>query len=296
MADWGFAPTIVIFADGDEGLALACDSTLAAGGRIAAVLPIVGAADRLGDQIAVDLVMLDITSDHGPLLDSLLGMIEEGAAARRFASVVTIPPHLIDIVTARISHEDVSVLVGRDREALDLAIAKRLARREPQLREVDDEDQVTRLHYMVNEMERIGRSLAAAIEREDDGPSGETSPDPAVDDVERPDATGIRELIRARRLRDELFGSALFADPAWDILLDLTAARIEGRSVAVSSLCIAAAVPATTALRWIKQLTQAGLLKRVSDPVDGRRVFIELTDDAAAAMVTYFAALSPRNT
>lgn len=101
----------------------------------------------------------------------------------------------------------------------------------------------------------------------------------------------IRDIIRARRLREELFGAGLFADPAWDILLDLTAARIEGRSVAVSSLCIAAAVPATTALRWIKQLTEAGLLRRVADPDDGRRVFIELTDRAAAAMTAYFAAV-----
>jgi DNA-binding MarR family transcriptional regulator len=103
------------------------------------------------------------------------------------------------------------------------------------------------------------------------------------------DAGLIRELIRARRLRDELFGPGLFADPAWDILLDLTAARIEGRSVAVSSLCIAAAVPATTALRWIKQLTEAGLLRRVADPDDGRRIFIELTDQAARTMMVYFA-------
>ena len=126
MADWGIAPTILIFADGDDGMATACDSALASGGRIAAALPIAGAADRLEDQIAVDLVMLDITRDHGPLLDKLLSMIEEGAQARRFASVVTIAPDLIDIATARIAHEDVSVLVGRDRNAVDIAIGKRV--------------------------------------------------------------------------------------------------------------------------------------------------------------------------
>ncbi|MBW8910415.1 MAG: winged helix DNA-binding protein, partial [Sphingomonas sp.] len=111
-------------------------------------------------------------------------------------------------------------------------------------------------------------------------------------DGEASGAAAIREMIRSRRLRDDLFGAGLFADPAWDILLDLSAAKIEGRSVAVSSLCIAAAVPATTALRWIKQLTEAGLLRRVADPFDGRRIFIELTDAAAAAMMSYFAATS----
>ena len=38
----------------------------------------------------------------------------------------------------------------------------------------------------------------------------------------------------------------------------LMAARLEQQRVEVSSLCIAAAVPPTTALRWIKALSDAG--------------------------------------
>ena len=47
-----------------------------------------------------------------------------------------------------------------------------------------------------------------------------------------------------------MFGEGLFADPAWDIMLDLFAARIEGKDITVSSAGIAACVPPTTALRW----------------------------------------------
>ena len=54
------------------------------------------------------------------------------------------------------------------------------------------------------------------------------------------------------------FYESIFADPAWDMLLDLMEAEIEQPRVAVSSLCIAAAVPATTALRWLKTLTEPG--------------------------------------
>jgi DNA-binding MarR family transcriptional regulator len=68
------------------------------------------------------------------------------------------------------------------------------------------------------------------------------------------------------------------------------AARLEGRTVAVSSLCIAAAVPPTTALRWIRTMTERGLFVRHSDPRDGRRVFIDLSDEAAQAMERWFAA------
>src|SRR5690606_31571439 len=105
------------------------------------------------------------------------------------------------------------------------------------------------------------------------------------------DPTQIRAIIRARRLRDQFFRSDLFADPAWDMLLDLMAARIEKSRVAVSSLCIAAAVPATTALRWIKLLTDRGLFLRSADPQDGRRVYIELSDEAARGVAAYLRAV-----
>ena len=75
--------------------------------------------------------------------------------------------------------------------------------------------------------------------------------------------------------------------PAWDMLLDLMAARLEERVVSVSSLCIAAAVPPTTALRWIKTMTDTGLMERKPDRSDGRRIFIDLTERAASAMDAY---------
>ena len=101
----------------------------------------------------------------------------------------------------------------------------------------------------------------------------------------------MRSIIRARRLRDQFFRGGLFADPAWDMLLDLFAARLEGTRVAVSSLCIAAAVPATTALRWIKALTDRGLFVRSADPQDGRRVYIALSDEVARSLTAYLRAV-----
>jgi DNA-binding MarR family transcriptional regulator len=49
-------------------------------------------------------------------------------------------------------------------------------------------------------------------------------------------------------------------------------------------------VPSTTALRWVKALCDQGLLVRKADEHDSRRVFIELSDQAAAAMSAYLAA------
>ena len=104
------------------------------------------------------------------------------------------------------------------------------------------------------------------------------------------DPVRLRADIRARRLRDQFFPSDLFGEPAWDMLLDLALAAVERRDVAVSSLCIAAAVPTTTALRWIRTLCDGGLFERRDDPRDARRAFIDLSAQGQAAMARYLAA------
>jgi hypothetical protein len=104
------------------------------------------------------------------------------------------------------------------------------------------------------------------------------------------DSEFVRGVIRARQRRSAAFGADLFADPVWDMMLDLLAARLEGRAVRTSSLCIAAGVPGTTALRWIRELTDRGLFVRVPDPLDGRGVLIELSDDTAERLLGHLAA------
>jgi hypothetical protein len=106
------------------------------------------------------------------------------------------------------------------------------------------------------------------------------------------DARLVRRILKLRRDRERYFPAEIFADPAWDLLLDLTAARLEGKRVPVSSLCIAAAVPTTTALRWIRSLTEAGLFDRYTDPTDARRSHVEIAESAAAAMLGYLRAFS----
>lgn len=101
----------------------------------------------------------------------------------------------------------------------------------------------------------------------------------------------VRQLIANRQARARFFDAELFGDPAWDMLLDLTAAHGEGARVSVTSLCIAAGVPATTALRWLTQMVESGIFVRVPDPADRRRAFIALSDKAMAAMAGYFASL-----
>ena len=86
-----------------------------------------------------------------------------------------------------------------------------------------------------------------------------------------------RRYLRARRSRDALFGRHLFADPAWDLLLDLFVTGRDGRSLDVTAACYATAVPQTTALRWLRIMEREGLIRRDPDPNDKRRCYVGLT-------------------
>lgn len=98
-----------------------------------------------------------------------------------------------------------------------------------------------------------------------------------------------RRFYKSRRIRSRAFkDDRLFGEPAWDLLLDLFIAEAEGKKLSVTAACIGAAVPTSTALRWLLILEQRGLLTRESDPTDARRVFLRLTGEGYARMVDYF--------
>jgi DNA-binding MarR family transcriptional regulator len=98
----------------------------------------------------------------------------------------------------------------------------------------------------------------------------------------------VNWLIQARRTRTRYLTPELFAEPAWDILLDLLRAEIAQERISVSSACIAAAVPPTTGLRWLKTLEEHGLVLREGDPLDARRNFVRLSPDTSNALRRYF--------
>lgn len=101
-------------------------------------------------------------------------------------------------------------------------------------------------------------------------------------------AAQARILIRQRRLRTDFLPPSLFGEAAWDMLLDLYAAHYESKPVSVSSLCIASAVPSTTALRAIDAMEREGCLVREPDPTDKRRIFLKISDARRAELDAYF--------
>lgn len=124
----------------------------------------------------------------------------------------------------------------------------------------------------------------AAADASEPAMGGEVSSVGAEDDAATL-AAGVQVIMRMRSLRSNFFEETLFADPAWDMMLDLMEARLRRTKVSISSLCAAGRVPATTALRWVKTLTEKGILVRRPDAGDRRRVYVELSDSAAEAMM-----------
>lgn len=104
--------------------------------------------------------------------------------------------------------------------------------------------------------------------------------------------TVIQKTISARRARNKNFPRGLFGEPAWDMMLELFESGLCQRRTTVSSLCKASQVPPTTALRWIKTLTDKDIFVRRADPLDRRRVFVELSDKTTYGMRTYFGLIS----
>lgn len=114
-------------------------------------------------------------------------------------------------------------------------------------------------------------------------------PEPPSDLMEARIIASTKSLYRRRRARAKFFPELtnMFGEAGWDVLLDLFIADLEGRRVSVSSACIAADVPPTTALRWIDALEDRATILREPDPADRRRTYLTLSPDARMAMLRY---------
>lgn len=260
----------------------------ASGLRIADKVLVEQAAERFERQIGPATIWLELEKDSGTSLDRLLDQIVDRVGDQRSAAIISASADMIDPLFARIDRSEIEIVIDGDDGARVTALALALAKSSIPLRLSDaaSDRNAERLRQLSDEVSRIASTLA----RLSTGPGAAPRPIEAPAS-ESPDVSPevVRGVIRARRLRSRFFPEELFADPAWDMLLDLLQAEIAQLRVPVSSLCIAAAVPATTALRWLKAMTEQGLFLRRADPHDGRRVFVELAPQASQALRRYFA-------
>lgn len=272
-----------------------------------------------------DVALVDCRRIAGAEL-AALAQLDAGAARTGAQLIVQTSLAALDDVFGCLDRANAQILVDPTSADRVVALGRALAHMPShRLRELNEVDRLTLLR-LAEQVERIAQKLdrltgAPAAHGRIDGEAHNRALEAGADRCEAsrqafaaargesaalrradrptvakpglPDPRLVRRIIRQRQMRARFFDPDLFADPAWDILLDLAAAQGERRQVSVSSLCLAAGTPPTTALRWIGQMTQAGLLRRDSDRDDRRRAFISLTERAADAVARYFAALGP---
>ncbi len=316
----GLPLAISVFSDRSHWRAQIGDDAEMAGLRLAHSGAI--AALLTGDVVPLgDVVMVDCPGNDAASLAALV-RLDMRAAQAGTALVVSTGLAALDDVFGCLDQSGAQILVDPSRAERVLALGRALAEQGGgRVRELSDEDRLAllRLTEQVSQIAQrldklvapdaplppgepsafrfesprvafapasISSSLSASVSGSDDDSSARLirAARPAL-----PDPRLVRRIIRQRQLRARFFDGDLFGDPAWDMLLDLTAARAEHARVSVTSLCIASGVPPTTALRWIGQMSEAGLLERIEDETDRRRAFITLTDKAADSMARYFA-------
>ena len=317
QADFSYEPvrdgagcqlSVTILADRDGVRGQMRDDADAAGFRIRECCSLdefaSGSSGPLGD-----LLLVDCTSADAATL-ALLTRLDMRAGKSGAQLVVSTTMDALDAVFGCFAQSGAQILVDAGRAERVIAIGRVLAHvPNLRLRELAEDDRLMLLR-LTEQVGKIAQRLEGlspgtfAGQREGGGAFRFESPvqgwrgEGEGHLIERggarprlPDGSLIREQIRQRQMRSRFFDAELFADPAWDILLDLAAARAERMQVCVTSLCIAAGVPATTALRWISQMVDAGLLVRIPDPNDRRRAHIALSDCTADAMAGYFSAI-----
>ncbi len=240
----GVAQTLLVIGPGTD-----VDIDRVDGVRLAGRFPASRAAAQIRAMAIVDIVWLSATETIEP---ALFADICDAACERRCSLVCETALAALDRLTAAIPDAiEVQWLVeadGTDR-LVALAAARRLRRqvvhevtRDPAMERIDRlQEEVARISRLLGDLagQRGGLSGTppsfGALSEDYGDYSGQVRA-PARDfaamprsfvpeerAAERQRAKAVRRMLRQRRMREQYFPADLFADPAWDMLLDLYA-------------------------------------------------------------------------
>ncbi|WP_260596747.1 winged helix DNA-binding protein [Sphingomonas endolithica] len=96
-----------------------------------------------------------------------------------------------------------------------------------------------------------------------------------------------RAMMADRKARRRYFPTELFHEPAWEMLVALYIIHDTEHTLNVKQLVSCSDAPATTSQRWIEHLHRSGLIDRVTDPMDRRRIDVSLSERGHEAMTRY---------
>lgn len=91
-------------------------------------------------------------------------------------------------------------------------------------------------------------------------------------------------ILNIHRARDRAFGMDIFANPAWDILLNLYVASLEARMTTIEELCDETGGSAGTIARYVRLLESSNYVVRGDAQKTMRGVSFALSDTAVTMM------------
>lgn len=93
----------------------------------------------------------------------------------------------------------------------------------------------------------------------------------------------IWEIQERRKICSDMVKSSI----AWDMMLELYVAALNGKRLRTKNLLLATIAPETTALRWIMVLEERGYIERTACPVDRRITWITMTESAISLITDW---------
>ena len=95
------------------------------------------------------------------------------------------------------------------------------------------------------------------------------------------------QILDLRRQRGEQFGSMMFGEPAWEMLLAAYVGEQHHDRSTISSLTTIAGISHSVALRWLTFLLGEGLVQQDAHPERSDRLTVRLTDRSRQALERY---------
>ncbi|WP_353860539.1 response regulator transcription factor [Azospirillum formosense] len=292
--------TSILIACADRALGIGMHDAFERNGhRIHVTHDPIAALDTLEADGSIGIVAVELALPH---FDGLALVERMRKSVRRHLQVIVVAPNATAADVVRAMHLRAADFISdpQDGSQLHGALARALAAHQAAapLPAPPQPAGSGELHGALEDAYRHGLALIEAVKALREAQPKPAAPvaTPAAPAVPAPipAAAGenrrlavLRTLQQSRVARDKYFPKGLFEDPCWDMLLDLMANHLRGRRISVSSLCMASGVAQTTALRRISELHDRGLVRRIADEKDGRRVFIELTEQGIAALSGY---------
>lgn len=150
---------------------------------------------------------------------------------------------------------------------------------------VQDEDQLVSLDP--RDLEDLRRLVAKLDPAARQGFAGSSS-DLAVRADNESDSLleRARVILANRRRRSAIFGTQMFSEPAWEILLTLYADQ-QAQRYTQSGVIDASGTSKTTALRWIDYLLERDFIRREDHPTDKRLKFLTLSENGLNLLEMY---------